>query len=90
MPLTTLKEKGQITLPAGIRKQLHVTKGDLFNCEIVDGKVVMTPQKVVPKIKGEMREKGIDISKYIGATAGTFSSASKVDEYIRKERNSWD
>lgn len=90
MPLATLKDKGQITLPADIRKQLRANQGDLFDCEVVGGKVVMTPQKIVPAIDGGEMGKGTDISKYIGATAGTFDTASRVDEYILKERDAWD
>lgn len=89
MTMTTLKEKGQITLPSDIRKQLHAMKGDLFDCEIIGGKVVMTLQKIVPAT-GDIQKSGVDISKYIGATAGTFESANKVDEYIRGERDTWD
>lgn len=90
MPLTTLKEKGQITLPAGIRKQLRAHKGDLFDCEVIGGKVVMTPQKLVPALDGGAMGKGVDISKYIGATAGTFDSIEEIDEYIRNARDAWD
>ena len=92
MALATLKEKGQITLPANIRKRIHAGAGDLFDCEVVDGKVVMTPQKVVPANTRARpkKKKGIDISKYIGSMKGTFGSVEEIDEYIRNERASWE
>ena len=76
MPLMTLKEKGQITLPITIRKQINVTKGDLFDCEVIDGKVVMTQQRLVSadEKKAQAGSKGVDISKYIGSGKGIFSS----------------
>ena len=88
MPLATLKEKGQITLPAAIRKKLDAEKGDIFNFEFVSGKVVMTLQKLVPAKK--IGAKKVDISKYIGIAKGTFGSVEEIDEYVRNERASWD
>ena len=92
MPLTTLKEKGQITLPNTIRKQINATKGDLFDCEVIDGKVVMTQQRLVPanEKKAQSGSKGVDISKYIGFGKGIFGSVEEIDDYIRKERETWD
>ena len=91
MALATLKEKGQITLPANIRKRIHADAGDLFDCDVVDGKVIMTPQKVVPATTRSrpQKKKGVDISKYMGIASGNFGSAEEIDEYIRNERASW-
>lgn len=93
MALAKLKEKGQITLPVGIRKKLKAEKGDLFDFEIVDGKIIMTLQKVVPAKNKQTRrrKRGVDISKYMGIGNGAFGkTAEEADEYIRKERASWD
>jgi len=92
MPLATLKDKGQITLPADIRRKLHADKGDIFNFEVVDDKVVMTLQKLVPSKENELKKhaSGVDISKYIGSMRGKFGSVNEIDDYINKERNSWD
>lgn len=84
MPLTTLKDKGQITLPSDIRKKIKADKGDIFNVEVIDGNVVLTLQNIVPA------KKKADISKYIGIAKGTFGSVEDIDNYIRNERNSWD
>ena len=93
MPLSTLKDKGQITLPSSIRKRLHADKGAIFNFEIVDGKVIMTLQKLIPENvnnKTSNVKKHIDISKYIGAGKGVYGSVEEIDNYIRKERDSWE
>ena len=87
MPLATLKEKGQITLPADIRKKIDAGKGDIFNCEVVEGQIIMTLQKIVPASK---TKKGLDISKYIGAAKGNFGTVAEIDAYISNDRNSWD
>lgn len=93
MPLATLKEKGQITLPSEIRKRIHASKGDMFDVEVIDGKVIMTPQRLVPTkdARGEKKKKPLDLSKYVGATSGTYGdTAEEVDAYVRNERDSWD
>jgi len=90
MPLATLKEKGQITLPAAIRKAIHANKGDIFDFKVVGGQVVMTRQKVVPAQQvSAKRRQGVDISKYMGIAKGTFGSVEEIDDYIRNERDTW-
>ena len=87
MPLAKLKEKRQITVPVEICNQIDADKGDIFNFEVEDNKVIMTLQKLVPATK---TDKLVDISKYVGSMKGTFKSDKEIDEYIANERNSWD
>ncbi|MDO8588935.1 MAG: AbrB/MazE/SpoVT family DNA-binding domain-containing protein [Armatimonadota bacterium] len=47
--LLKLRRNAQITLPAGIRKAAHVEDGDLLDCEVRDGLIVLTPKKLVDK-----------------------------------------
>lgn len=49
MPLIKLKGKGQITLPAEIRRELGLEQGDLFEATVQDGKVVLVPQDVISR-----------------------------------------
>ena len=92
MPRATLKDKGQLTLPAETRKRIRAAKGDLFDVEVVDGKVVMTPLRLVPAKGGDPAgRKPVDLSKYIGALSGTYGdTVEEADAYLRRERDSWD
>ena len=91
MPLSTLKEKGQITLPSVIRKKIHATRGDMFDFEIQDDKIIMTPLSVTPATQKRIAlDKKRDLSKWIGSSPGIFKSAQEVDDFIRKERDAWD
>ena len=90
MSLATLKEKGQITVPANIRRQIQAHKGDIFNFEVVNGRVVMTPQMQAATQPRTKQRKGADIGKYIGSMKGKFGCVEEIDEYIRNERDSWD
>ena len=40
---------GQITLPASVRKILHVEEGDIMEIHTVDDKVVLTPKRLIDK-----------------------------------------
>ena len=91
MPRATLKEKGQITLPATIRRQLRISIGTLFNIEVVDNKIVMTMQKVVPASATDDPENARrDLSQWIGAKPGVFHSPADADAYIQQQRDAWD
>lgn len=45
---STLRAKGQLTLPSGVRDALHVDQGDDVEFEIVDGGVLMRGLKLIP------------------------------------------
>ncbi len=89
MPLSTLKEKGQITLPSSIRRQIHAEKGDLFDFQVRENKVIMTRKKIV-LAKASVHKKTNKLSKYIGAGKGVFGSPKEIDNLIRKQRKEWD
>ena len=90
MSMATLKDNGQITLPANIRRQIQAHKGDIFNFEVVNGRVVMTPQMQAGRHPQTKQRKPTDITKYIGSMKGKFGGVEEIDEYIRNERDSWD
>jgi antitoxin PrlF len=49
MTRTTLRQKGQITLPAEIREALHIEDGDEIEFELTpDGRVLMSGLKMIP------------------------------------------
>ncbi len=87
MSVTKLKEKGQITLPVDIRREINAQKGDMFDVQVDNGKVIMTLQRLVPV--GE-ETTTVDLSRFVGAASGSFGSVEEIDDTIRKERDSWD
>jgi AbrB family looped-hinge helix DNA binding protein len=42
-----LRAKGQITLPADIRKAVHLEEGDLLEAEITSEGILLRPQKLI-------------------------------------------
>lgn len=47
MLMTTLRDRGQMTLPAEIREALHIDAGALLVVEVDDGRIVLTPKVLV-------------------------------------------
>jgi AbrB family looped-hinge helix DNA binding protein len=47
MARTTLRAKGQLTLPEEIRTSAHLEEGDLLDAEITADGILLRPQKVI-------------------------------------------
>lgn len=70
--LVRMQEKGQVTLPAAVRRKLGLKKGDLVAIEETAGGILITPQTTVAKaslgrIDGLLRERGISFDELIYA-----------------------
>ena len=44
---TTVRTKGQITIPIEIRKAIHLEEGDPVEVELVEEGILLRPQKVI-------------------------------------------
>jgi len=70
LALTRIQEKGQVTLPADLRRRLGLKKGDLVAVtETVDG-ILITPQEVVAtralaEIGAALAEQGLTLDEMI-------------------------
>ncbi|MCL6612109.1 MAG: AbrB/MazE/SpoVT family DNA-binding domain-containing protein [Peptococcaceae bacterium] len=59
MPVITVSSRGQIIIPAEIRKKYNIKQGDRFNLQDIDGKLVLSRTKEKPfnrlygSLKGE-------------------------------------
>ena len=47
MARTTLRAKGQLTLPEEIRSAAHLEEGDLLDAEITEDGILLRPRKVI-------------------------------------------
>ena len=66
--LVRVQEKGQVTLPADIRKRLGLKKGDLVAVEETPYGMLITPQEVLAlrdldQIGAALREQGITLEE---------------------------
>jgi AbrB family looped-hinge helix DNA binding protein len=49
MPLAKVKQKGQVTIPAGIRDELGLHEGDYVEVTREGTRIVLTPQEIAPR-----------------------------------------
>lgn len=47
MARTTLRARGQLTLPDDIRKAAHLEEGDLLDAELTPDGILLRPQKLI-------------------------------------------
>jgi antitoxin PrlF len=47
MSRTTVRAKGQITLPEDVRRAAHLEEGDLLDAEITTEGILLRPQKLI-------------------------------------------
>ncbi len=59
MNILRLKSKSQLTIPKKIRKKLGIEPGDYLRIDEEKGKIILTPQVMVPKGKeSKLSKKG--------------------------------
>ena len=73
--LVRIQEKGQVTLPAAVRKRLGLKKGDLVAVMATPEGVLITPQEVIAtraldQIGEILREQGLSLEELIEAGRG--------------------
>ena len=48
-PISKIVRNGQLTIPAKIRKVLHIKDGDLVSFDVLNNQLVITPVSIVSK-----------------------------------------
>lgn len=51
MPVVTVSSKGQIIIPAEIRKEFKIKQGDRFELQVRDGRLILVPIQDKPFVK---------------------------------------
>jgi AbrB family looped-hinge helix DNA binding protein len=78
-PLIQLSSRGQVTLPAGVRNQLHLQAGNAFRVLVEDGRIVLEPVEVLPiEIYSEER-----VREFL-------ENSDMTDEELSEARTAWD
>lgn len=89
MPRTTLRAKGQLTLPEEIRAAAHLEEGDLLEAEVTEDGILLRPQKVIdatqawfwtPEWQAGEREVDADLAANRGET---FNSGEEFLDALR-------
>lgn len=82
--LVRIQEKGQVTLPAKVRRKLGLKKGDLVAVVQTEEGVLITPQEVIAlqalnRIGAELKKKGLTLE-------GLMESGREIRGQILKEK----
>jgi AbrB family looped-hinge helix DNA binding protein len=77
-PLIQLSPRGQLTLPAEVRKALGLRAGDAFKVRVEEGEIVLEPVEITP------------IELYTDARVEEFQkNAELTDEELTRARQAW-
>jgi len=86
---TTLRAKGQLTLPEEIRAAARLEEGDLFEAEITDEGILLRPQKVIDATQAwfwtaewQAGEREADSQEAVGV-GETFNSGDEFLDALR-------
>ena len=81
MSLTRIRERGQVTIPASYRKQLHMEDNAPVNMVLIGKTVVITPHRIAGDVLAKKFEKAM-IKQEL-----SLADLLKDLKKIRKERN---
>ena len=87
MARTTLRAKGQLTLPEEIRTAAHLEEGDLLDAQITADGILLRPQKLIDASQAwfwtptwQAGEREADADRAAGRVATFESGQALVDE----------
>lgn len=88
MPLVTVKQKYQVTIPAKIRDSIHLEEGDTLEAVAEDGRIVLTPKILVDK-RARTKKTSLLSLKGTNKGSGLYKGADDADQYIANQRSEW-
>ena len=71
MSTVRIRERGQVTIPSSIRKDLCLGENDTLNMVKIDEMLILTPRKpfgdaVAKKVESAMKRKGMTLDDLLG------------------------
>ena len=86
MPLAKVKQKGQVTIPAGIREELGLHEGDYVEVAREGARIVLIPQQSAARhreIDAALAEGLADVR--VGHVSPSFKTAKEIAEWQKTE-----
>ena len=91
--VTKLSASGQVTIPKGIRKSLHLEAGDVLLVVIEDSRVILVPQSLIDRDQAwfwteewQKLEREADEAIRAGKLYGPFNSAAEMMAHFEAHR----
>ncbi|MBF0444508.1 MAG: AbrB/MazE/SpoVT family DNA-binding domain-containing protein [Magnetococcales bacterium] len=84
MPLITMGERGQVTIPGDIRRALALEPGTILEAHEEDGRIILETQEVVSRTDETLEEMLTESLAQAdrGETAGPFKSIDEWEAYL--------
>lgn len=90
MSRTTVRAKGQITLPDDVRRAAHLEEGDLLDAEITTEGILLRPQKLIDATQAwfwttdwQAGERDADVDRS-AENVSVFASGEELLDALRK------
>ena len=77
VPLVTIKDKFQVTIPSRVRAQLPLAVGDVLEATVEDGTIVLRPKAVVDRAELARR-----VERVLAQTEATPEDAGRSDDEL--------
>jgi AbrB family looped-hinge helix DNA binding protein len=90
MARTTLRAKGQLTLPDELRKAAHLEEGDLLDAELTPDGILLRPQKLIDASQAwfwTAEWQAGEAEAEADLTAGRMETFDSGDEFVGALRN---
>jgi AbrB family looped-hinge helix DNA binding protein len=84
MSKLSIDELGRVQLPPEVREQLGLTKNDILNLEVKEGKIILMPVSEQPKLYYQG-----DVLVVESETVGDFNIIDDLREERIKEHSNW-
>jgi AbrB family looped-hinge helix DNA binding protein len=84
LPLSKVKQKGQVTIPAEIREELGLHEGDYVDVKREGSRIVLTPKTVVdrhPEIDAAIAEGLADVRA--GRVSPSFKNMKEFEAWLK-------
>ncbi|MBF0384121.1 MAG: AbrB/MazE/SpoVT family DNA-binding domain-containing protein [Magnetococcales bacterium] len=84
MPLVTMRERGQVTIPGDIRRALDLEPGTILEAHEEDGKIILEAQDNVSSSDETLEEMLAESIAQAdrGETVGPFNSINDWEKYL--------
>lgn len=84
MSKLSIDELGRVQLPPEVREQLGLTKNDILNLEVKEGKIILMPVSEQPKLYYQG-----DVLVVESETVGDFNIIDDLREERIREHSNW-
>ena|ERR1700757_4358231 len=93
MSVVKVTRNFQVSIPKEVREELGISEGDLMECEITDGSIVLKPKKLINRNQAwffskEWQEKEKEAEEAIrkGEIVGPFENIEDALEALKKTK----